>query len=88
MRYLPLLLLLWSFPASADCVCACVNGRVQTLCDSSLEISPICSPRICPVLTPSIRPIQSPRIPPVGASFCRQEMVWTGFSYEWMRVCR
>jgi hypothetical protein len=39
----------------ADCVCRCVDGEMQALCNSSIEIAPICPPRVCPIMSPSIR---------------------------------
>lgn len=73
--------------ASASCQCACVNGEVEAICSSSLDLQPICAPRICPIVPPGVRPIESPTIPPIGASRCRSEMVWTGQEYEWIRLC-
>lgn len=75
--------------ASAVCRCACVNGEVVALCSNSLEIPPICPPRICPIVPPAIEPIQPPRIPPLGTSDCRMMQVLnprTG-RYEWKQIC-
>ena len=79
-------------PAAADagCVCRCVNGEVQAVCSSSLDIEPICAPAICPITPPAIRPIDPPTVPPIGTSSCRSEQVlnpYTG-AYEWRQVCR
>jgi hypothetical protein len=52
--------------AFAGCVCRCVNGSVQAICSSTLDIQPICAPQICPIVPPSIAPIQTPTIPPIG----------------------
>ena len=76
--------------AEAACTCACVNGEMKPLCESSIEIAPICGPQICPIVPPSIAPIEVPRIPPLGASSCRQAQVFnqaTG-EYRWQSVCR
>ena len=76
--------------AKADCICRCVNGEVQALCTSSIDIKPICSPQVCPIDSPSIAPIQTPRVPPIGTASCRQERVLnprTG-QYEWREICR
>lgn len=73
----------------ADCVCQCVNGQVVPLCDSTLDIKPICAPRICPITPPSVEPINPPVIPPIGTKTCSMEQVyneWTG-TYEWKQVC-
>ena len=54
--------------AFANCVCRCVNGSVQALCSSSIDLPPICAPQICPITPPSIAPIQAPSIPPIGTT--------------------
>jgi hypothetical protein len=77
-------------PAMADCSCACVNGSVQAICSSSIDIEPICAPRVCPITPPSVAPIQMPTIPPIGTSHCHQVQVlntWT-HQYEWQQVCQ
>jgi hypothetical protein len=74
----------------SSCRCACVNGQVQAICTSSIDLKPICSPRICPIQTPSIRPIQTPVLPPIGTSNCRKEQVYNDntYRYEWKTVCQ
>ena len=76
--------------AKASCVCTCVNGEVTALCSSTLDIAPICAPRICPLTPPSIAPIQSPKLNPLGTTSCRQMQVLNPytFRYEWKRVCQ
>ena len=74
---------------SASCRCACVNGEVRALCSSSLDIEPICAPRVCHITPPSIIPIQTPSVPPIGTSNCVQKQVYnenTGM-YQWKKVC-
>ena len=76
--------------ANAACVCRCVNGIMQPLYSSSIDLRPICPPRVCPITPPRITPIQPPTIPPLGTSSCRQAQVLnpaTGW-YEWRTVCR
>lgn len=76
--------------AVAACVCRCVNGQMQALCSSSIDLPPICPPTVCPIMPPSIAPIQPPRVPPIGTTQCRQVQVYnqrTG-QYEWREVCR
>jgi len=75
---------------SASCHCACVNGQVRAICSSSIDLKPICAPRICPIKTPSIRPIQTPMVPPIGTSNCRKEQVYNDNTrrYEWRTICR
>lgn len=84
-----LYLLIFAGFVSADCECACVNGRVQALCASTLDIQPICPPRVCQITPPSVAPIQQPRVPPVGTRYCQQEQVYNQYSgqYEWREVC-
>jgi len=75
-------------PAAAACQCVCMNGSVEAVCSSSIDIEPICPPRICPIVPPSVRPIDPPRVPPVGTNRCRSEQVWNGEEYEWVEICR
>lgn len=75
--------------ARAECVCQCTDGHMRPLCNSSLDIPPICPPAICPIMSPSIAPIQSPTIPPIGTSSCRQARVCDMFgNCQWQEVCR
>lgn len=84
-----LLSLLWSTQTNAGCLCQCVNGQMQPLCDNSIEIPPICPPVICPIAPPSIAPIQPPTIPPLGTSFCRQAQVCDTYgNCRWQQVCQ
>ena len=85
---LPVLFL--SCAAEAECICACVNGQVQTLCSSTLDIRPICAPQICPIVPPSIQPIAPPTIPPLGTSQCELKQVLNPVTkqYEWKRICQ
>ena len=85
-----LLILSWAAGAQAACICRCVNGEVTALCSSSIDIEPVCAPRVCPIVPPSIAPIQSPRVPPIGTESCRQAQVYNPqtYRYEWREVCR
>lgn len=74
--------------ASAACQCVCMNGNVEAVCSSSIDVRPICPPRICPIVPPAVRPIDPPRVPPVGTSKCRSEQVWDGEKYVWRDICR
>ncbi len=86
-----LIVLLFALPASvsADCYCTCMNGQNQPFCDNSIEIPPICPPKICPIEPPSIEPINPPTIPPIGTEVCVQEQVWDENygKYIWKQVC-
>ena len=75
-------------PGRAACQCLCVNGEVEAICSSSLDVQPVCAPRVCPIVPPSVRPIDPPRVPPVGASRCRSEQVWNGEKYVWVEICQ
>lgn len=75
--------------AHAACQCVCMNGVVEAICSSTLDIEPICPPRICPITPPSVAPIQAPRVPPVGTSTCFPRQIYNEYSrrYEWREVC-
>lgn len=76
--------------SDAACVCLCMDGRNQPICESAIDLKPICPPRVCPIAPPSVAPIQPPRVPPLGRSSCEQKQVLnpnTG-RYEWREVCR
>ena len=91
-RFLMLVILLVLAPevARAGCVCRCVNGEVQAICSSTLDIEPVCAPAICPIVPPAIRPIDPPTVPPIGTSSCRSEQVLNPSTrqYEWRQICR
>ena len=74
--------------ADASCVCRCVDGEVQPLCSSSIDLPPICAPTICTIVPPSIAPIQ-PSLPPLGTSSCSQHQVLNPATnrYEWRSIC-
>ena len=94
MRNLMVTLILLNLTGVADaaCRCVCIEGysTPQPLCDSSIEVRPICAPRVCPVAQPSVPPVQAPVVPPVGTTNCQQEHVFNPFTgqYEWKTVCR
>ena len=81
--------LLASGVAMADCRCVCMNGDVRAVCSSSLDVEPICPPRICPITPLSVEPLQQPRVPPIGTSNCVQKQVYNEYTrmYEWKEVC-
>jgi hypothetical protein len=83
------LALLPGAPADAACTCKCVDGQMQALCESGIDIRPICPPRICPIAGPSIAPINPPTIPPLGTSSCRQARICDPFgNCRWQQVCQ
>jgi len=75
--------------AFADCQCTCVNGDVRAICSSSIDLEPICPPRVCPIVPPSVQPVNPPRVPPVGTSRCYQRQIWDEqrHRYVWRQVC-
>lgn len=79
-----------AFPsgAEASCACVCINGAIQPVCSSAIEIRPICPPTICPIVPPSVRPIPTPMVPPIGTRHCAPQQVWNGYRYEWRTICR
>ena len=90
--YIFLTLIFWfnlnSLSYSA-CSCECVNGQVQAICSSSIDLEPICAPRICPLVTPSIKPLDPITLPPLGTSQCTNMQVYNMYTYqyEWKEVC-
>jgi hypothetical protein len=75
--------------ASAECECACVNGTVQAICQSAIDLQPICAPTICPITPPAVTPIMAPQVPPIGTSQCAPRQVYdpaTG-QYVWQDLC-
>jgi hypothetical protein len=81
--------LLLTAEARASCVCRCVDGATQPLCESSIDLPPICPATVCAFVPPSIKPVQPPAIPPLGTSQCSQREVLnpTTRQYEWRNVC-
>ncbi len=89
MKRLFLLIVLFPSWAGADCYCTCINGQNQALCDSAIEIRPICGSRVCPIEPPSVKPINPPIVPPIGTKHCDQELVWDHNlgKYVWKQIC-
>ncbi len=90
IRYI-LLGAIFSAPVSshAACECKCVGGEVKPICQSTLDVAPVCAPRVCPITPPSVEPVAQPRVPPVGTRSCTQKQVYnekTG-KYEWKEIC-
>jgi len=79
----------FSSVATANCECRCVDGEVRAICSSSIDLEPICSPRICPITNPSVTPIQRPVVPPIGTETCEQKQVYNEYThqYEWKEIC-
>ena len=83
-------LALLSLPTEAACVCRCVNGHMQPLCDNALEVRPLCPSTICDMVPPSMRPLTTPMVPPVGTQHCAPQQVLNPHTrqYEWRTICR
>lgn len=81
--------LLLTAEAQASCVCRCVDGEMQPLCESSLELPPICPLTVCTLVPPSVEPMQPLGIPPLGTSQCSQHQILNPSTrqYEWRSVC-
>jgi len=92
MRSLSIALTLWLLggaAASAACTCQCVNGQMQPLCQSAIDLPPVCAPTICPIAAPSLAPLTAPILPPLGTSQCEQAQICdTQGKCEWQQVCR
>src|SRR5258708_10743077 len=75
--------------ANAECVCQCVDGRMQPLCQNSIDLPPLCPPTICPITSPSIAPINPAILPPLGTSQCHQARACGTFgNCQWQQICR
>jgi hypothetical protein len=81
--------LLLTGESRASCVCRCIDGEMQPLCESSVDVPPVCPATICALVPPSVTPMQPPVVPPVGTSQCSQRQVLnpTTRRYEWRSVC-
>ena len=81
--------LLGGSAASAGCTCQCVDGEMQPLCQSSIDLPPICPMMTCPIAAPSLAPLTPPALAPLGTSECRQARVCDTFNHcQWQQVCR
>ena len=83
--------LLVSGAASAKCVCRCVEGLPQSVCENPNDVPAICGSGACPPAMPSIAPPawNRPTVPPVGTTDCPWKQVVnprTGV-YEWRQIC-
>lgn len=75
--------------AKASCRCQCVDGEMQPLCTSSIDIPPICAMTGCLLAPPAVAPIRPMPLPPLGTSECAQHQVFDPATrrYEWRTVC-
>lgn len=74
----------------ADCLCVCVNGKVENVCSNSYDVKVPCAHIVCPVPSPSVKPLDALRLPPVGTTQCDKEQVYNENEgrYEWTTLCR
>ena len=84
-----LLDLLWVAPARAACLCQCVDGEMQPLCESTIDLKPICPRAVCFPPPPSLAPLNPATLPPLGATACRQAQLCDSYgNCRWQQVCR
>ena len=91
MRLLLIAVFAWwlTTESQAACVCRCIDGEMQPLCESSVDVPPICPVTVCAMVPPAVRPIQPLGLPPLGTSQCSQRQVLNPATrqYEWRSVC-
>jgi hypothetical protein len=74
----------------AECVCRCVDGELQPICESAIDLPPLCPVAVCALPLPQPKPIQPPVLPPLGTTKCTPRQVLdpnTG-QYDWQSICR
>jgi hypothetical protein len=83
--------IMWAGSANAECVCGCVNGQVQAICERAIDPRPICT-NICVAAPPVTMPVPQLLLPapPIGATDCTQVQVLNPATnaYELRQVCR
>ena len=74
--------------AEARCVCACVDGKKQNICSSTLDLKIPCF-GICPLKTPSLKPLKPLGLNPLGTTTCKMKQVYNYYTmrYEWKKIC-
>ena len=81
----------WIVPAAAmaNCVCECVDGQVQVLCENATDRRPYCQYQTCPTVNYSTPPVGSQGALPLGTTSCQPTQVynWQTRRYEWTEVC-
>ena len=83
-----LLLLSLAPQAQAACTCQCVNGSLQPLCSSPMDLQPTNCMGFCPMTAPSL-PSVTPTMPPLGTGVCEQARVCDrSGNCRSQRVCR
>ena len=89
MAALGVTLALTSSIAHAACECRCVGGQNRPICQSTLDMPPICPMTMCPIEPPALQPLASPQLPPLGTSACEMRQVYNPASqqYQWQRLC-
>ena len=90
LKALFLFAMLMPAAAQAACVCRCMNGENVPICESTLDMPPLCPPKVCPLAPPSLPPLSAPTLPPLGTRDCTQQQVYNPATgrYEWRQICR
>lgn len=91
MRLVLTLIFMSLFPGGsvADCVCRCVDGEMQAICEDVLDIAPFCPMRHCPLEPLELKPLPSLRLPPLLTKRCEHKQVLNPRTkqYEWRELC-
>jgi len=75
--------------AYAACVCMCVSGVYQPVCQNAFDFRPMCPPTVCMPTMPAAKPIQMPFIRPIGTKSCNVEQVCDNWgNCVWKTICR
>jgi hypothetical protein len=74
--------------AHADCECRCVNGKMRPVCESAMDMPPLCMD-LCPLPPADLPPLPPMQLPPLGTSHCSYKQVWdsNAGAYVWKQVC-
>jgi hypothetical protein len=69
------------------CICLCVDGDLQPVCDSPLDLQPICGYEMCGNPPPALKPLEPIQLPPLGTSKCGLKQVKIGGVWQWVSIC-
>jgi hypothetical protein len=67
--------LLGSATANASCTRQCIDGQMQPLSESSIDLPPLCPPTICPLIPQTIAPLNPLTFLPLGTSQCSEAQI-------------
>src|SRR5450631_3457989 len=72
----------------ADCFCELINGVMQPMCGSSLDLRPRCEATIFASEPPVAALTARPVLPPFRVATCRPAVVCNGNGFcRWRRIC-